>query len=144
MFAILQVVDIRCQLVVRVQHFNPDGSDWFREAYTWQGREGLKCKRMTNPDGLILMDDGEPAPTRVVAGQVEQYLPADRTWARYSAPHMDDSSILDIIRTVHGQGRAQGYDGWNDDIQFNPNTQDEDGCSVLVAKFDSLIGHYDR
>ena len=31
LFEIVEIKDIRCHLVARVHHFNPDGSIWFRE-----------------------------------------------------------------------------------------------------------------
>ena len=37
-----RIVDVRAeqgQLVVEAQHFYPDGSHWFYNLYTWQGRE---------------------------------------------------------------------------------------------------------
>jgi len=77
-----RIVDVRTeqgQLVIEVQHFNPDGSDWFHEVYAFQGREAFNFSRQTNEDGLLIREDGSVAPSKVGADgeTLEQYLPYD-------------------------------------------------------------------
>ena len=145
-FEILDVFQQDSQLVVKVRHHNPDGSAWFVEHYTWQGREGLKRKRATNALGQLLLDDGTVAPTEVVRrgppDKVSAFLPAGRTWLLRPGPHMDESSILSIIRSVHQQRRITGWpQGKVDNLPvFKHNTSDNNGVEILRTKFQGLIG----
>ena len=143
MFEVLSVFEIHCHLIARVRHLNRDGSEKCMEDYGWQGRQWFQHKRQVNGSGEMLMDDGSVAPSRLLdEGDSEQYLPEGRDWAMQTVPHMDDSSILDTIRSCHHR-HAQGYNGCNDNVPFKPSQQDRDGCSGLVAHFQHLVGRYD-
>ena len=144
-FRIVEVYISSGQLVVRAEHFKPDGSAWFTEHYTWQGREGLKQKRATNALGQLLQDDDSIAPTRIIRrgppDEVEQFLEAGKTWKRLPAPHMVDDSILGTIRSIHRQRLATGYPNRIDQLRApTPTAADVAGCPVLLAKFQVLIG----
>ena len=57
-----RILDIRSeygQMVVEVQHFNPDGSHWFYENYTFQGREEYK-KEIAVIDGKLFLEVYNP------------------------------------------------------------------------------------
>ena len=145
-FKILDVFADNAWLVIRSEQYNADGSVWFVENYRWQGREGLKHKRKTNSDGRPLMDDGNIAPLRDVdiTGVADPYLPEGRTCARHEVPHMDESSILRTIRSVHTQRLASGWEQGSIDAISpgkTPSQPDLDGVSVLVTHFESLKGN---
>ena len=144
MFNIAEVSVCDCHLLVKVEHLNDDGSPWFWEQYIWQGREGIKQNRASNPDGEFLMDNGEVAPFLEDVRHPEQYLPDGRTWARRPGTHMDNSSILGAIREVHQQrqGGFVGYNGWITP-SLEHRTDDEDGCAILLDRFSGLVGRYD-
>ena len=133
-------------LVVVVDHFHPGGSFWFREDYTWEGREGLKHKRMTDRQGRILMDNDQPAPYRAredPGRTPPQYLPAGRDWKRHTHPHMDDDSILDVIRSIHRQRLLSGWTRVDRPLQpgqLRCKQEDRDGCNHLVTRFQHLLG----
>lgn len=144
MFNITEVRICDCHLLVRVEHLNDDGSIWFREQYAWQGREGAKQKRATNSDGEVLMDDGNVAPKQAGDSGDYYYLPEGRDWALRSGPHMDDDSILSVIRASHErrQGGYVGYNGW-DNAHFSFSDRDQAGCDTLLARFAGLVGNYE-
>lgn len=148
-FRILDVFQQDHHLIVRAEHFNPDGSFWFLENYIWQGREGLKRKRKTDAQGRILMDDGKPAPLTDHPDVEErrQFLPLGRDWARHDTPHMDEGSILTTIRSIHEQRLVSGWpQGTIDTLALlMGNSQDEVGCPDLIGKFAALAGRaFDR
>ena len=136
-----------CHLIVRAEHYHPDGTFWFLENYRWQGREGLKRKRVTNTAGRLLMDNGKVAPLRIEDGDSTPvaYLPKGREWARRSTPHMDEDSILDTIRSIHRQRLTSGWPQGTVDLvsRISPDKirqQDRDGCPQLINKFAYLVG----
>jgi len=144
-FKIVDVFDYHSHLCLYIQHCHADGSDWFKEYYLTQGREGLKQKRQTNEAGLLLMDNGQAAPERSHldgSERTEQYLPAGRTWARHPAPHLDEDALLGTSRSIHA---ARLITGWREDSTLPGNlgffAEDTAGCSVLVSKFLYLRGH---
>lgn len=148
-FTITEVFTQDGHLVVKADHFRPDGSAWFTENYTWQGREGLKQKRATNALGQLLLDDGTVAPSTVRRGppdEVEYILPPGRQWARRSGTHMVDDSILSVIRTTHRQRSTTAYPSRIDQLRtpvgagLAPPPADVAGCPALLAKFQTLIG----
>jgi hypothetical protein len=146
-----------CRLVVQVEFHHADDTFWHIENFAFQGREGLKHKRMTNGLGEILMDNGEVAPSRVVVQsddpddvdglktQRMQYLPEGRSWARHTTCHMDENSILDQVRDTYQQRLISGWaQGHVDTISRIPTGNikqaDHDGCDVLLTKFAYLKG----
>ena len=148
LFTILSVQDRDGALLIGVQHFSPDGSPWFIEEYQFQGREGDKHKRASNADGELLLDgSGAVAPkTEDEDGREYQYLPAGAAWRYQSVPHLVDESILDVIRTVHAEGRPQGYDGRRPGPLGTPiAARDATGVAKLTTAFSRLEGvSYDR
>lgn len=143
-FRIVDIFTQDGQLVVKAEHFRPDGSAWFTENYTWQGREGLKQKRATNALGQLLLDDGTVAPSDPdpnVPGRRNFRLPPGRTWALRPGPHMDESSILSTIRSIHRQRLLTGWPNTVDRLgNFRPKPEDVTGCPALLARFQALLG----
>ena len=145
-FEILDVFQQDSQLVVKVRHHNPDGSAWFVEHYTWQGREGLKRQRRVNALGEPLLDDGTVAPTRVVRPgppeTVEWFVPAGREWAYNNRPRMNEVDILNVIAATHKQRLITGWaQGTVDQLgSFKSTPADEVGCPVLLAHLTALKG----
>ena len=143
-FKIVDVFTHDSQLVVKAEHYHPNGALWFVEHYTWQGREGLKQKRATNALNQLLLDDGTVAPFTTRPGQPSEgiySLPPGRSWRLRPGPHMDDSSILEVIRSVHRQRRVAGWPNSTDRLpRFKSSSDDMQGCQTLRLKFQSLIG----
>ena len=85
---LFRIVDIRAEyghLIVEAQHFNPDGSHWFYELYTFQGSEAYKHPRLTNELGrLFLKRTGHVAPSAIDSeGRRIYTLPAGEQWLRH-------------------------------------------------------------
>ena len=145
-FRIVDVFELDCHLIVKVEHYNADDSFWHVENYRWQGREGLAQKRRRSEiTGNLMMDNGEDAPIRAAAdGDPEHaYLPEGRTWARLPAPYMDDESILSQIRETHAARLVSGWpQGSVDVVGRIPDERiaqiDRDGCATIFARFESL------
>ena len=76
--AAFKIVDVRGEkghLVVESQHFHENGSHWFYEIHTFQGREGFKRER-TTVNGKYYLNNGEIAPSATdESGNEYQYLP---------------------------------------------------------------------
>lgn len=146
-FRIVNVFISDCHLVAQVEHYNFDDTVWHVEHYTFQGREGLKHKRVTNVSGEILMDNDEVAPMRrnVIIGDSQvPYLPEGRDWKRHSVPHMDDESILEAIRDTHKQRLVSGWPQNHVDSlagREQAAQEDIDGCGILLTTFQGLIGY---
>ena len=138
-----KVLDVRAhngQLLVRVEHFDASGSHWFFEDYTWQGREGLKRKRQTNPQGKLLLADGTVAPSNAKG---DQYLPGGREWAYLPPPIMDNEAIVSVIRQVHQSRLITGapYADGRLRTSVPPGTpRDNAGIGLLASKFAGLRG----
>lgn len=144
-FKILAVATHDGHLVVTTQHFKPDGSPWFAEHYIFQGREGVKRKRAVNALGQLLQDDGSVAPTRLVrkglSQEPEQYLELGKRWMFRSEPHIDESSILSVIRLTHARRLVSGWGRTADTIgRLRPMAKDMEGCDILLARFQRLVG----
>ena len=144
LFKILEVFTQNGQLVVKAQHYNADGSVWFVEHYTFQGREGVKQKRAVNALGQLLLDDDTVAPTELDSPGVTRraVLPVGRQWKFRPGPHMDNGSILSVIQSTHRQRVAAGWpQGQADQLPaFTTTPVDDAGASTLLAKFLPLIG----
>jgi hypothetical protein len=153
-FKVLEVFEHFCHLVLKVEHYNPDGSFWFLEHYFENGAEGLIRKRKANDQGQLLMDNGEVAPLVnpnppirrpgvFRAEDYEQYLPDGREWVYHPAPWLDEQSLLSTVRSIHRQ-RLQNPQQWQGKIDVLPKVSfkenDQLGCSVLMNKFRYLIG----
>jgi len=146
-FKIIEVYVSSGHLVVTAEHYRPDGSAWFTEHYTWQGREGLKQKRATNVLGQLLLDDDTVAPTEIVRrgppDETRQVLPPGRAWKLRPGPHMVDDSILGTIRSIHKQRLVTGWpQGAVDRLTtYKYSSADQQGCETLRARFQALVGH---
>jgi hypothetical protein len=140
-FEIIDVLDHDCDLCVCVNHFHADGSFWFRENYLWQGREGLRCRIALNADGEPLLSDDSVAPMSDASGY---YCPSGMAWKRTSEIYLDvETSILEMIRSTHSRRLLAGWpQGTIDQVppKQQRSSEDESGCSVLIAKFASLKG----
>ena len=147
-FKIIDIFEHYFCLIVLAEHYHADGGFWFRENYRWLGSEGLIQKRATDSEGRPLLDNGELAPTRPADNHRPEevaYLPSGRDWARLPAPHVDEGSILDTIRSIHAQRLVTGFpQGTIDRVSAIPDSKitqrDRDGCPVLIAKFAYLKG----
>jgi len=146
-----QIVDTRAEyghLIVEVQHFNPDGSHWFFEDYTFQGREAYKHPRVTDQLGnspqlrLFLKANGRVAPTRTRAdGKVEHYLPAGSEWLRHSRPHLEVDTFLSVISQIHAQRLITGWGKGRYRLNVRPldfTDEDANGAALLAARFAGL------
>jgi hypothetical protein len=141
-FKIINVHNQDSHLAVYVEHYHVDGTLWFTENYTWQGREGLKQKRATDADGRILLTDGTVAPYLTNDCEIaEQYLPEGKSWELLPGPRMDDESILTTIRAIHRDRLVSGWPSTTDTLRPCVCTnKDVDGCDALVSKFTPLVG----
>ena len=111
---LFRIIEVRAEyghLVVEAQHFKPNGSHWFYENYTFQGREAYKHPRVTDASGrLFLKAHGREAPKTVSADGVDTYyLPEGTEWMRYSRPHLAADSVLGVIQAIHEQRRRTGW-----------------------------------
>lgn len=143
--ALFKIIDIFVhddQLVVKVEHYNPDSTVWFVEHYTWQGREGLKQKRATNALGQPLLNNGAVAPSTIALdGRVIYSLPLGRDWLRLPGTHLTAEAILGVIRSIHQQRLATG---WAIKLArlpaFKAIPEDTLGVAALRLQFQGLIG----
>jgi len=152
-FKILDVFAKDGHMVVLVEHYQSDDSFWFTENYTWPGVGGTQFKRVTNADGDILMDDGNPAPWEqrypdqvVESGarpaELVQNLTAGRTWLRETTPRLDNDSVLGTIRSAHNRRTETGWPVGTDVAPSFVLIEDNAaGCTALINKFASLKGH---
>jgi len=153
MFRITDIFLLDCQLIAHVEHLHPDGSFWFSEHYRWQGREGSKRQRMVDDEGFMLMDNGEraPLPDSLTPRDIpEAYLPDGRDWAWRDAPSMNESSILDTIRSIHQQRLITGWPQGKVDVcartpDHKISESDRACCQIILDAFVYLRGRsYDR
>lgn len=148
-----RVIDVRAeygQMVVEAQHFNPDGSHWFYENYTFQGREQYKRPRLVvlneqKPKGLqnqLYLNDGTLAPTRLTGdGTLGYYLPKGAKWLRASRPHLDKVSILSVVQSRHQQRQETGWDKGKSRLTTHPmnyTAEDQMGAAYLTQRFGKL------
>ncbi len=111
-FRIIGVTAEYGQLIVEVQHFHTDGSPWFFEDYTFQGREAFKFP--------ILRDTGK----------------------RSANPHLDQGSILRTIRSIHRQRLATGWTKGAQRLTTTPldaTFTDLFGAPLLADRFKTLV-----
>ena len=142
-FRIVDVFTQDGQLIVRAEHFHANGSPWFTEHYTWQGREAFKQKRETNIRGEMLLDSGEVCPSVPIpfTNQRHQVLPPGRNWKYRPGPHMDDGSVLSEIRATHQKRLVSGWPDSTDTLSaFKHTTADDAGCDTLRRRFLALVG----
>ena len=149
-FKILDVFEKDCNMVVLVEHYQSDDSFWFTEYYIWQGVQGTKFKRVTNAEGDVLMDDGNPAPWSqrnpdevikpgAIPAELVQTLPPDREWLRETTPWMDNESILGTIRSTHNRRTETGWPVQHDELpSFQLTERNAEGCTALINKFAAL------
>jgi hypothetical protein len=147
-----RIIDVRAEyghLIVEVQHFNPDGSHWFYENYTWRGEQQYHRPRVVDQLGRIppftrmfLASDGREAPTKADRnGNLFHYLPVDEDWLFQRRPHLDDNSILDVVQQIHGQRSITGWAKGQQRLSTHPlDATDEDraGAPFLTSRFAGL------
>jgi hypothetical protein len=163
---LFRVIDVRAEyghLIIEAQHFYPDGSHWFYENYTFQGREQDNRPRITDELGprprfrnprekgirrgnlaaprtrLFLAGDGRVAPTRPDAfGNEQHYLPEGATWLRHNRPHLSQQGMLSVIRSVHRQRTEGGWTKGGQRLTTHPldaTEQDRRGARLLKQRF---------
>ena len=85
-----RIVEVRAEqgyLVVEVQHFKPDGSHWFYDLYSWQGREEFNKSNVLNLNGEKLLEDGSVAPYIVNKEVIkDQYIHHDTIYFQPTLP----------------------------------------------------------
>lgn len=145
-FKILSVSQQDGCLIVQGEHYHLDGSLWFVENYLFQGREGLKHKRVTDEQGHLLMGNGDRAPTRIVNKEMQQYLPPGSTWMRRSEPHLDEVGIVGVMRSIHNQRLSEGWPHMVDVLSTcTAQGVDINGIDSLFLAHQGLAGRvYDR
>lgn len=127
------------QLVLHVSHFRGDRI-WFREAYTFQGREGLRHKIATDSNDDPLTTDDQPV---LPGGDGNHTLPDGKEWKREAIPHLRLGDVLSVIRSIHAQRLAAN---WPDDPRepilgrFVESQKDRDGIGALRTVFDGVAG----
>jgi hypothetical protein len=144
----IEIVDTFNQdgfFVVKAEHFHEDGLFWFMEHYRWQMTEGNIHKRVVDEAGIPVMDNDQSAPTKLDGiGENSAYLPEGRTWKRHTTPHMDDSSIWEVIMSDHAQRKLNGYVGGRDILTRNPSVvitpAMQAGGDALMDHFKSVVG----
>ena len=112
-FRIITVEAEYGQLIIEVQHFRADGSHWFFEHYTFQGREAYK------------------SPIDHAIG------------ARTGIPHLDQDSILHTIRSIHDQRRITGWNKGRQRLTTTPldgSDRDFAGAPLLAIIFQPMVG----
>jgi hypothetical protein len=144
-FRIVDIFELDGYMTVPVEMYQND-LFWHSEHFQWEGEEGLRYKRKVSASGKLLLDDGSTAPIRDEdADYPVQYLPVGREWARYTDPRMTDESILGKIREIHAERMVTGFPQGTADILPRPSVpvrqRNRDGCSILVAKFQHLVGY---
>jgi len=140
----IEIVDKFLQdgyFVVKADHFHDEGLFWFMEHYRWQEDEGNQHKRVVDSAGIPVMDNGQSAPTALDdIGETSAYLPEGRTWERHTAPHMDDSSIWEVIMADHAQRKLNGYVGGSNILTRNPSVVI---TPAMSAGGDALMEHFE-
>ena len=144
-----RIVDVRAeygQIVFEVEHFKSDGTFWFFELYTFQGREGKKFPRMTNEKGELLLDDGTVAPYKLLEGPVSEkqwYLPEGRDWMYSVDPFLGEGSVLGIIRKIYSERLKSGWEKGQSRLTVRPldyEQRDIDGLGKLLMDLGNLEG----
>jgi hypothetical protein len=142
LFRILDVRQEYGHLIIEVEHFKADGSFWFFEDYTWQGREGLKRSRVKNADGELLLATGKVAAFRLGdRNEKRHFLRRGERWKLTRTPMMTTDSILGVVQKIHAQRVTTGWTKGQSRIIVSPKeykTDDTDGVGQLVTKFRGL------
>jgi hypothetical protein len=141
-----RIIDVRSEhghLIVEVQVFNPDGSHWYYENFTFQGREQFKQPRVTDAGNrLFIARTALEAPKRLTSRGVEQYyLPPGEQWLRWDRPHLDQGSILSTVQSVVAQRQITGWTKGRERLTLYPldsNDRDTDGVAALTQRFTGL------
>jgi hypothetical protein len=146
-----RVIDVRAEyghLIVEVQHYHPDGSHWFYENYTWQGRQQYKRPLLSDNRGrsrgeprkrYFLASDGREAPTRLNDRGVRvHYLPEGEQWLRQNRPHLNRAEILQVIRAIHDKRTEDGWERGRQRLTTHPldfSSEDATGAQSLKGRF---------
>ena len=142
-----KVIDVRAEyghLVVEAQHFHPDGSHWFYETYTWQGREQDKHPRVVGPKGELYLASGVEAPKSAdTEGILHYYSPEGEGWLRQSGPFLAEDSILGLIASIHQRRGDSSYTDGQYRVTTHPldsTSADITGAPYLKQRFAYLAG----
>jgi hypothetical protein len=136
-----RIVDVRAehgQMVVEVEHFTPQGTFWFYELYTFQGREGNNHARSTKAGDRLVLTDG----TLVSRVNGKFILPKGKEWKRELTPQLDVDSVTGVIQEIHNQRLKTGWRKGKARLTVKPlnfTGEDQEGLSNLMAKFSPLI-----
>ncbi len=140
----VRIVDVRAeygQMVVEVQHFHPDGSHWFFEHYTYQGRQYFQRPWLLDAEGFPQLASGGRAQLRD-GNKNTPLLRTGESLLRENRPHLEDQSVFDVIQMIHAQRLITG---WTHGAQrlttssLDSSFLDRAGASPLVSRFQSLI-----
>jgi hypothetical protein len=145
-FRIIDISEHQGQLLVQVEHFKTNGTFDYFENYMWQGREGLKFPRITNSDGIPLMDNGQPVPYVVgLYGRTTYQLPANRNWKLSAKPYLTLDSIIGVVQDIHDQRLGWVNEDWPGgkkrgqnrliEPDLNPTINDSLGIDKLLPQF---------
>ena len=129
--------------VVEAEHFDDGGSFLYMEHYRWLVGEGNKQKRAVDGTGALLMDNGLPAPTRDRGDGNPRvpFLPPGRFYALRPGPHMDDSTIWEVLMSDHL--RNTRHLGYRNQLTNENKVQTADqieGGRKLVLRFQNVVG----
>ena len=141
-FRILDVRSEYGQMVIEVQHFNPDGSHWFYENYTFQGREEYQRPIAKNQAGHLLLSNGDIAPFKSMEGELTPYLPKDTKWKRESYPVLGNQAVINVISRIHGRRTETGWNKGKQRLTTHPmdsNADDRGGANKLTQRFTALV-----
>jgi hypothetical protein len=147
-----RIIDVRAEyghLIVEVQHYAPDGSHWFYENYTWQGREQFNRPRVMDRLGVgdterfFLKSDGRVAPARLnLERKQEHYLPEGEEWLRHNYPNLTDDKVTFIIQYWHNIRQGTEWTRGKQRLTTHPmdyTGEDAAGARRLKTRFSSLI-----
>jgi len=142
---VINMFEQDCFLVVQAEHYHDDGGFWFSEHYRWCGDEGLRQKRATDSDGNALLEDDSLAPTNTIDSEEVAFLPEGQDWKYLAAPHMDDSSIWEVIIQDHNTRKVAHFGGGVDVLRRVTLPDDitvrmQSGMSTLLTRFNTIVG----
>ena len=145
-FKIIDVFEWHCNMVLRVEHYNPNGSPWFLEHHTRNGQTGLVLKRAVDAKGWPYLENGQLAPSHIdeiPGGEGPRpFLPSGQRWKYEDVLRLTERKLLYGISQVHKQRLLTGFPQGTIDVlaPMGHTADDELGCARLVDTFKHLIG----
>tara|TARA_R110002020_G_scaffold6667_2_gene28246 strand:+ start:2505 stop:5762 length:3258 start_codon:yes stop_codon:yes gene_type:complete len=141
-----RIIDIRAEyghMIVETQHFNMDGTHWFYELYTFQGRQEFDRRPITDAGNrLFIQSTGLEAPKRLdITGQLRYYLPPGETWLTGSETYLDENYVTSAISHIHQQRLISGWDKGFQRLTvypLNPSVADITGQGLLAKRMEGL------